>query len=107
MRTSECHTSWGYECVFLLSYTVCVYVVQALKDIAKTLGKTNWNFSADPCSGEYGWITQADKYNANNVTCGHCTTSDAANATGTTDQICHVVSMYVPLSLSLSLVSSY
>nr|XP_004295664.2 PREDICTED: probable leucine-rich repeat receptor-like serine/threonine-protein kinase At3g14840 isoform X1 [Fragaria vesca subsp. vesca] len=67
--------------------------VQALKDIAKTLGKTNWNFSADPCSGEYGWITQADKYNANNVTCGHCTTSDAANATGTTDQICHVVSI--------------
>ncbi|KAM5586344.1 hypothetical protein ABKV19_005321 [Rosa sericea] len=66
--------------------------VQALKDIAKTLGKTNWNFSADPCSGEYGWITQADKYFANNVTCGNCTTSDAANDTRT-DQICHVVSI--------------
>jgi hypothetical protein len=80
-----------------------MYVVQALKDIAKTLGKKDWNFSADPCSGEYGWITPtADKYFANNVTCGNCTTSDASTATST-DQICHVVSMYATLSLSLSL----
>ncbi|KAK9937791.1 hypothetical protein M0R45_014560 [Rubus argutus] len=28
---------------------------KALVDIAKTLGKTNWNFSADPCGGDYGW----------------------------------------------------
>ncbi|RXH84053.1 hypothetical protein DVH24_026952 [Malus domestica] len=31
--------------------------VQTLKDIAKTLGKTNWGFSgdADPCSGQLPW----------------------------------------------------
>ncbi|KAJ4726502.1 putative Kinase [Melia azedarach] len=30
--------------------------VQALKDIAKTLGKTGWNFGVDPCSGQSGWV---------------------------------------------------
>ncbi|KAB5521349.1 hypothetical protein DKX38_025668 [Salix brachista] len=29
--------------------------VKALRDIAKTLGKTDWNFSADPCGGQWGW----------------------------------------------------
>uniref|UniRef100_A0A6N2LTH9 Leucine-rich repeat-containing N-terminal plant-type domain-containing protein n=1 Tax=Salix viminalis TaxID=40686 RepID=A0A6N2LTH9_SALVM len=29
--------------------------VKALRDIAKTLGKTAWNFSADPCGGQWGW----------------------------------------------------
>ena len=83
-----------------INFATYMYVVQALKDIAKTLGKKDWNFSADPCSGsEYGWITPAGKYSANNVTCGNCTISDATNATST-DQICHVVSMYVSLSLS-------
>ncbi|KAK9904388.1 hypothetical protein M0R45_000754 [Rubus argutus] len=67
--------------------------VQALQDIAVTLGKEGWNLSADPCSGDNnGWSTPADKYYANNVTCGNCTISDAANATNT-DQICHVVSI--------------
>ncbi|EXB54091.1 hypothetical protein L484_017528 [Morus notabilis] len=32
--------------------------VEALREIAKTLGKTNWNFSVDPCSGDYGWVTK-------------------------------------------------
>ncbi|KAE8124667.1 hypothetical protein FH972_019532 [Carpinus fangiana] len=31
--------------------------VEALREIAEALGKTDWNFSADPCSGsQYGWI---------------------------------------------------
>ncbi|KAH9779502.1 putative leucine-rich repeat receptor-like serine/threonine-protein kinase [Citrus sinensis] len=59
--------------------------VQALKDIASTLGKTNWNFSADPCSGKEGWADQnPDKGFENAVTC------NCAYAGGT---VCHVVSI--------------
>ncbi|KAH7843772.1 hypothetical protein Vadar_020583 [Vaccinium darrowii] len=47
--------------------------VDALKEIGKTLGKTDWNFSvgANPCSGEAGgWITpNLPKGSLNNVTC--------------------------------------
>ncbi|RVW59348.1 putative leucine-rich repeat receptor-like serine/threonine-protein kinase [Vitis vinifera] len=32
--------------------------VEALEEIAETLGKTDWNFSADPCGGEWGWATK-------------------------------------------------
>ncbi|KAG5254879.1 leucine-rich repeat receptor serine/threonine-protein kinase [Salix suchowensis] len=32
--------------------------VKALRDIAKTLGKTGWNFSANPCGGQWGWLIQ-------------------------------------------------
>ncbi|XP_050371085.1 probable leucine-rich repeat receptor-like serine/threonine-protein kinase At3g14840 [Argentina anserina] len=60
--------------------------VQALKDIAKTLGKTTWNFSADPCGQDYGWA----KLNPNEgsedaVTC-NCTL--VPNST-----VCHVTSI--------------
>ncbi|XP_052291612.1 probable leucine-rich repeat receptor-like serine/threonine-protein kinase At3g14840 isoform X1 [Citrus sinensis] len=59
--------------------------VQALKDIANTLGKRNWNFSADPCSGKEGWADQnPDKGFENAVTC-NCT-----YAGGT---VCHVVNI--------------
>ncbi|KAK9199271.1 hypothetical protein WN944_014459 [Citrus x changshan-huyou] len=59
--------------------------VRALKDIANTLGKRNWNFSADPCSGKEGWADQnPDKGFENAVTC-NCT-----YAGGT---VCHVVSI--------------
>ncbi|KAK9204349.1 hypothetical protein WN943_014607 [Citrus x changshan-huyou] len=69
--------------------------VRALKDIANTLGKRNWNFSADPCSGKEGWADQnPDKGFENAVTC-NCT-----YAGGT---VCHVVSMYIHKRLSLSL----
>lgn len=36
-------------------YCIIVYIVKALKDIAKTLGKTDLNFSVDPCSGLGNW----------------------------------------------------
>ncbi|EOY13460.1 Leucine-rich repeat transmembrane protein kinase [Theobroma cacao] len=59
--------------------------VQYLRDIAKTLGKTNWNFSVDPCSGEEGWATANPvKGFENAVTC-NCSFSNAS--------VCHVVSI--------------
>ncbi|KAK6230794.1 hypothetical protein QUC31_002312 [Theobroma cacao] len=59
--------------------------VQYLRDIAKTLGKTNWNFSVDPCSGEEGWATANPvKGFENAVTC-NCSFSNAT--------VCHVVSI--------------
>uniref|UniRef100_A0A6N2KNM4 non-specific serine/threonine protein kinase n=1 Tax=Salix viminalis TaxID=40686 RepID=A0A6N2KNM4_SALVM len=59
--------------------------VKALRDIAKTLGKTGWNFSADPCGGQWGWATpNAVKGSENNVSC-NCTFSNGT--------ICHVTSI--------------
>ncbi|GLU15103.1 hypothetical protein SLE2022_316280 [Rubroshorea leprosula] len=43
--------------------------LRALREIAKTLGKTDWNFSIDPCSGESGWVTPKEGLFENNVTC--------------------------------------
>ncbi|KAA8524031.1 hypothetical protein F0562_010537 [Nyssa sinensis] len=43
--------------------------VETLKQIAETLGKTNWNFSVDPCSEESGWATPMPSGYENNVTC--------------------------------------
>ncbi|KAK9937792.1 hypothetical protein M0R45_014561 [Rubus argutus] len=60
--------------------------VQALVDIAKTLGKTNWNFSADPCGHDYGWANlNPVKGFEDAVTC-NCTI--VPNST-----ICHVTSI--------------
>ncbi|KAM4092765.1 hypothetical protein ACB094_06G065400 [Castanea mollissima] len=55
---------------------------QALRDIAKTLGKTDWNFSVDPCSAQSGWVKNLD--NAVNCNCS------IPNTTG-----CHVVSIFL------------
>ncbi|KAH9723430.1 putative leucine-rich repeat receptor-like serine/threonine-protein kinase [Citrus sinensis] len=52
--------------------------VQALKDIAHTLGKKDWNFSVDPCSGEEGWAEIPEE---NAVTC-NCSFSNGT--------VCHV-----------------
>ncbi|GLU18028.1 hypothetical protein SLE2022_343510 [Rubroshorea leprosula] len=49
--------------------------LKALRDIAKTLGKTDWNFSVDPCSGESGWVLPENeiiKFKMN-VTCSNDT----------------------------------
>ncbi|KAL6202015.1 hypothetical protein ACLB2K_025726 [Fragaria x ananassa] len=60
--------------------------VEALKDIAKTLGKTNWNFSADPCGSAYGWANlKPVKGSEDAVTC-NCTL--VPNST-----VCHVTSI--------------
>ncbi|CAK7351851.1 unnamed protein product [Dovyalis caffra] len=59
--------------------------VEALRDIAKTIGKTNWNFSADPCGGQWGWADpNPEKGSENGVTC-NCTFSNGT--------ICHVISV--------------
>ncbi|KAI9186159.1 hypothetical protein LWI28_014274 [Acer negundo] len=59
--------------------------VEALREIAKTIGKRDWNFSVDPCSGKWGWATlNPVKGSENAVTC-NCS---FANAT-----LCHVVSI--------------
>ncbi|XP_022134227.1 probable leucine-rich repeat receptor-like serine/threonine-protein kinase At3g14840 [Momordica charantia] len=57
--------------------------VEGLRYVGKTLGKRDWNFSADPCSGQFGWVSQNGGVPEfrNNVTC-NCT---FLNAT-----VCHV-----------------
>ncbi|KAA8526742.1 hypothetical protein F0562_009029 [Nyssa sinensis] len=58
--------------------------VEALQQIGKTLGKTDWNFSADPCSGQWGWATQNPvKGFENAVTC-NCSSNNT---------VCHIVSI--------------
>ncbi|XP_070675448.1 probable leucine-rich repeat receptor-like serine/threonine-protein kinase At3g14840 [Malus domestica] len=54
--------------------------VQALADIAKTLGKTGWDFSVDPCSG---W-TNISEVEGFAVTC-NCSFDDST--------VCHVTSI--------------
>ncbi|KAJ7981874.1 LRR receptor-like kinase [Quillaja saponaria] len=59
--------------------------VQALQDIAKALGKKDWDFNIDPCSKQHPWFfSNASKGPENAVTC-NCT---FANGT-----VCHVVSI--------------
>ncbi|KAJ9671358.1 hypothetical protein PVL29_025179 [Vitis rotundifolia] len=59
--------------------------VETLQEIAKTLGKTDWNFGVDPCSGESGWVTlNPVEGPENSVTC---------NCTFHNNTICHVVSI--------------
>ncbi|XP_074368207.1 putative leucine-rich repeat receptor-like serine/threonine-protein kinase At3g14840 isoform X2 [Apium graveolens] len=78
----------------LLFYFICFAItpasaalasdeVEALKESAKTLGKTNWNFDVDPCSGASGWNTSTvgQKSPDNAVSCGNC----SSNGT-----VCHV-----------------
>ncbi|KAI4323059.1 hypothetical protein L6164_022695 [Bauhinia variegata] len=61
--------------------------VQALKDIAKTLGKTDWDFNVDPCSGESNWVKPLPLNGEENaVTCGNCSLVNGTN-------FCHVVSI--------------
>ncbi|XP_044461968.1 probable LRR receptor-like serine/threonine-protein kinase At1g07650 [Mangifera indica] len=59
--------------------------VEALKDIAKSLGKKDWNFNVDPCSNETSWVAETqDNGSEKNVSC-YCSFSN--------DTLCHVVSM--------------
>ncbi|KAM1278739.1 hypothetical protein ACFX2J_030721 [Malus domestica] len=59
--------------------------VQALADIAKTLGKTGWDFSVDPCSGQLPWtnISKVEGFKSA-VTC-NCSFDDST--------VCHVTSI--------------
>ncbi|KAK5786898.1 hypothetical protein PVK06_041547 [Gossypium arboreum] len=59
--------------------------VEALKTIGRTLGKIDWNFSIDPCSGGDGWLDQPTLYYVNNVTC------DCSFNNNTTCHVIHIV----------------
>ncbi|KAG5254874.1 leucine-rich repeat receptor serine/threonine-protein kinase [Salix suchowensis] len=59
--------------------------VKALRDIAKTLGKADWNFSADPCGGQWGWANPSAVEGSENAVSCNCTFSNGT--------ICHVTSI--------------
>ncbi|XP_061361929.1 probable leucine-rich repeat receptor-like serine/threonine-protein kinase At3g14840 isoform X2 [Gastrolobium bilobum] len=59
--------------------------VQALKDIGNTIGKKNWDFSVDPCSGKSNWRSLAQLQGSENAVTCNCS---FANHT-----VCHVVSI--------------
>ncbi|GAB4827143.1 hypothetical protein Ancab_034032 [Ancistrocladus abbreviatus] len=68
--------------------------VDALRDIAKELGKHDWNFTVDPCSKHPSWFTlrnTAEPTYVNQLTC-HCFGGK-----------CHVYNM----GLSLSILSQW
>ncbi|KAM4103244.1 hypothetical protein ACJW30_06G064900 [Castanea mollissima] len=69
-----CFTSFVFGATVLVDDEI-----QALRDIAKTLGKTDWNFSVDPCTPQSGWVRDTIKDAV------HCNCS-IPNTTG-----CHVV----------------
>ncbi|CAH2046574.1 unnamed protein product [Thlaspi arvense] len=70
---------------FISPQTLPKREVDALRAIAKTLKKSNWDFSVDPCDTnltEGGWRdVNADRDFKDAVTCGHCST------------VCHVTSI--------------
>ncbi|XP_021894970.1 probable leucine-rich repeat receptor-like serine/threonine-protein kinase At3g14840 [Carica papaya] len=70
---------------FVSAATLAEDEVQALKDIARTMGKTDWDFRVDPCSGEAGWVTPNPVQGLENAVTCNC--SDANNT------LCHVVSI--------------
>lgn len=70
--------------------------VKALKEIGKKLGKKDWNFNKDPCSGEGNWVitTYTSKEFESNITCD-CSFSPPNSS-------CHVIRMLVSSSSSTS-----
>ncbi|OIW11602.1 hypothetical protein TanjilG_15296 [Lupinus angustifolius] len=56
-----------------------------MKDIGKTLGKKDWDFSVDPCSGEGNWTSFVQEKGFQNVVSCHCSFD--------TGSVCHVVSI--------------
>lgn len=64
--------------------------MNALREIAKELGKKKWNFSLNPCGGDPSWntnVTDTGSQFKNSVLC------DCSYPGG----VCHVVEMYVVL----------
>ncbi|KAJ4981696.1 hypothetical protein NE237_032533 [Protea cynaroides] len=59
--------------------------VEALHDIAESLGKKDWNFSVDPCTGESGWATANPEKGAENAVTCNCSFPNST--------VCHVVSI--------------
>lgn len=57
------------------------YAVKALREIAKEIGKKDWNFSLDPCGNDPSWTTTESPVYENSVNC-KCSPS-----------VCHVVGL--------------
>ncbi|KAI4333052.1 hypothetical protein L6164_017906 [Bauhinia variegata] len=85
------HILWLASLAFgadTVSNTLSKDEVLALRDMAKTLGKNDWDFAVDPCSESYSWVTpETAPGNENSVTCGNCFPINVTN------QICHVISI--------------
>ncbi|XP_047955707.1 probable leucine-rich repeat receptor-like serine/threonine-protein kinase At3g14840 [Salvia hispanica] len=61
------------------------YEVESLRVIARRLGKVDWDFNVNPCSGSSGWATQnSTNGHENAVTC---------NCTFDNNTTCHVISI--------------
>ncbi|XP_048129589.1 probable leucine-rich repeat receptor-like serine/threonine-protein kinase At3g14840 [Rhodamnia argentea] len=62
--------------------------VDALREIADTLGKRDWDFNADPCSNGSGWGDVKLPYKTSDAVTCDCNFTDADNNT-----VCHVISI--------------
>lgn len=60
-------------------------LVEALKEIGKRLGKKDWDFSVDPCSGKSNWISSNQSQGSENAVTCNCSFRNGT--------ICHVVSV--------------
>ncbi|XP_010246509.1 PREDICTED: probable leucine-rich repeat receptor-like serine/threonine-protein kinase At3g14840 [Nelumbo nucifera] len=90
MFTGRCLVVWvvvGLSCLLTLASgaTLVKDEVNALRQIAKTLGKTNWDFSVDPCSGLSGWTTANPEKGFENAVYCNCSFSN--------NTLCHVTSI--------------
>ncbi|MED6135045.1 hypothetical protein PIB30_042582 [Stylosanthes scabra] len=72
---------------FVSAATLQQQEVQVLKEIGKRLGKTDWDFTIDPCSGQGNWAspTASKSYSAINAVTCDCSFSH--------NNLCHVVSI--------------
>ncbi|XP_052177868.1 probable leucine-rich repeat receptor-like serine/threonine-protein kinase At3g14840 [Diospyros lotus] len=61
------------------------FTVDVLNQIGKTLGKKDWDFSVDPCSGQKGWVTQNPGQGLENAVSCDCSFKDST--------VCHVTSV--------------
>ncbi|XP_061360637.1 probable leucine-rich repeat receptor-like serine/threonine-protein kinase At3g14840 [Gastrolobium bilobum] len=75
--------AFGLISSFASGATLLEDEVQVMKDIAKTLGKKDWDFSVDPCSGKSNWISSVQVQGFENAVTCNCTFGNAT--------ICHVV----------------
>eukprot|EP00268_Persea_americana_P030922 TRINITY_DN2_c2_g3_i1.p1 TRINITY_DN2_c2_g3~~TRINITY_DN2_c2_g3_i1.p1 ORF type:complete len:1013 (-),score=123.92 TRINITY_DN2_c2_g3_i1:291-3329(-) len=74
-----------FPTTFVCGATLPQEEIDALQQIGRTLGKHDWDFSADPCSREQSWQDPSTtKVYENNVTC---------NCTYQGNTVCHVVSI--------------
>ncbi|KAL5997728.1 hypothetical protein ACLOJK_008658 [Asimina triloba] len=77
----NCFSAFGSRSLKLASEEV-----NALRHIAKQVGKRNWDFSLDPCSGQGNWRRSEEKGFESYVDCD-CSFNNNTR--------CHVVRMYV------------